>query len=89
MSSENKINLTHSQEILNNDEADITEEVLNSSTEEALESSLNYDKDEDSELEFYIPTAIPHWLTLMMEEDIEQIEEDIEELNREKDNEKK
>ena len=82
MSSENKINLTHSQEIINNDETDITEEVLNSSTEEALESSLTYDKDEDSELEFYIPTAIPHWLTLMMEEEIEQMEEDIEELYR-------
>ena len=70
MSSENKTNLTHSQP-LNVDQDDSTEEITDSSTEEILNETCI--SETESEPEFYIPTAIPHWLTLMMEEDYEDL----------------
>ena len=74
MSSPIQNNLTHSQQINNE------EETIGSSTEDVLDQTI--ESDDEEEMEYYIPTAIPHWLELMMEEDVEQIEEDIEDLNK-------
>ena len=74
MSSPIQNNLTHSQQINNE------EETIGSSTEDVLDQTI--ESDDENEMEYYIPTAIPHWLELMMKEDVEQIEEDIEDLNK-------
>ena len=63
MSSPIQNNLTQSQQINNE------EDTIGSSTEDVLDQTI--ESDDEKEMEYYIPTAIPHWLELMMEEDIE------------------